>query len=97
MNAFWTGTCWSSAKPDQQRERVVDEQPVGLVVAGEVQAVGHGGSSGGSAFGPSGYMYAIVSSDISRVLAASCGAPKTSHRTSASVSLNTCRTLSGET
>ena len=82
---------------DQQRERVVDQQPVGLVVAGEVQPVGHGCSSGGSAFNPSGYMDAIVSSDISSVFAASCGAPKTSHRTSASVSLNTWRTLSGET
>jgi hypothetical protein len=39
--AFWTETCWSSAKPDEQGHRVRRDQRVGLVGFGEVEAIGH--------------------------------------------------------
>ena len=40
LKAFWTVTCWSSAKPMSRASGFGDEQPVGLVVAGERQSVG---------------------------------------------------------
>ena len=39
-NAFWTVTCWSSAKPMSRASGSVDDQPVGVVVAGERKLVG---------------------------------------------------------
>ena len=54
MNAFWHRHALVEREPDSSANGSSTSSRSAVLVTREVQPVGHGASSGGSAFGPSG-------------------------------------------